>query len=293
MACKVVFFYNQGASGWTETYYSTQSTANGAVASITPALLKAAIACRAPGTQLFAIRGSVVDVLPRSSITLFFGNTYIVPPQAGDDKQPDIVGTDALMSLSGASFQPQRKLYLRGLNDFNTLRGASFNSEPTGLLIKGIDLMMKNVVACGLAIRYGIRPPTSPLVWYPVLKVGPFGSSPNWSTVNVQGLPTWTAGTQLLFEGVPKNHIPGFPRLGVLRVNAIPSTVTVGTTDLIIPYLYRSDVDEYHPPAMRVTQNVYGYAAIGGWQFESFTTHKTGRAFGVARGRSRAVVKAH
>lgn len=289
MPLKIVMFYNQGSAGWTETFYHPATTPPQFFAGVSGNLFAKAIACRAPATVLFACRASSVDA-PRSSITKFFGNSYVVPPQAGPDKQPDIVGTDALVALN-TSLGNNRKLYLRGLNDFNTLRSASFFSEPTALLNNGIQLYVNAMIAAQLQIRFGVRPPSGGLTWYPVISVRPWTSSTSQSLCVIQGLPVWAGNTQVLFEGVPKNDLPGFPRLANI-VGPSTQDPLPADTDIYVNYRYRASTSIVYPSNMKVVLNTYQFSPIADWSFEAFTTHKVGRAFGVARGRARAAVKA-
>ena len=200
--------------------------------------------------------------------------------------QADVSSTDAFCALYDSNGK-RRPLYVRGLNDIDVLRNSTGLSNPSPGLIKALNNMLGQIYSLGWCIQWEQRPPTGGLIWNSVLTVTADG---NFSILGMQAVIAGLipGSTQIVFQGIPTDDLPGFPRIATVvgGVNGPPQTI-------IIPYRLRTaGAGPYLPTKLKCCVVVNQYTPITNLQFESFGERKTGRAFGVPRGRSRVKIKA-
>jgi hypothetical protein len=288
MACKVVFFYNQDAQGFSETYYHNSTNPFTLANGLGDGLFASAIAMRGAGTQLLGVRCTLQDQFVRTSFTRLLGNTYLVSGGPSTSTNPDVTSTAGLIKLIDNSGQ-SRKLYLRGLKDNDVLRDANGFIQTTARLNGQLKKFVSYLSANGLCIRTGVRPPNGTLIWNAVKQIEPVATgSPN-TKIDLFAGSGYVAGTTVIFQGIDRDVLPGFPRSAVVvdHVEAAPASIT-------IPYTYRAATDVVIPAKpVKFTAVKFNYTTIQDYELENWTEHKTGRAFGVPRGRLRSVVRAH
>lgn len=288
MACKVVLFFNQDDQGWTETYYHGASDPKILLNSFSDSFWNKSITFRAVGTQLFSARGTQLNTTQRVSYSLFFQGAHIQGVEGAAGSDPDVTATDALFTLYTSPIG-SRKAYYRGLRDSDTLRDANGFSQPTALIARQLNTWIQALSDNKFCIRVGGRPPDLGLVWVNVVQVEPIASGP-YSKVTVDAPSGLVAGvSQVQFQGVDKNLLPGFPT----KAKVVGVSETSDAHSFTVPYKFRGASNPTFPRAnMRACKVAYTYTVIDDWAFEEFHTHKTGRSFGVPRGRSRAAVRA-
>lgn len=290
MALKVNIFYQSGTNGWTETYYIPSATdpiawiaANGQSTT-----LKNFVSFRAPLTSIVAIRASQVGA-PRVTYTRFtFGDPLLVGT-AGivSGGGPDTTGAAARMSMIAGAGQT-RQLWIRGLRDIDISRDGNGNSVASANLTNGFNNMYNALAGWGFAIQNVVVPPNGGLVWYPVQTVAPDAANPTTqsflatTTAPVGGLAAFPA---LYIRGIPTDNLPGLPTK--ISVTGVTATGTVGFT---IPYAFRGKVNPQPVAKMKCCVLQYNYNTITKWEFEQFTTRKTGRPTFLSRGRARTKV---
>jgi hypothetical protein len=289
MACKVVFFFNQGKQGWTETYYHNDSVPFTLANTLFPSLIKPMTAFRASSVRLEAVRCTFIAQNSKLSFTKF--NEFSILSKPGvplTDPEPDVTSTSALYSLYDSNGK-SRRVWFRGLRDSDVVRDSSGVDKPTARLNQQIGRFIDAAGTLGLSIRTSNRGVLGANLPYLINSIAPLNLGSFWSTVTFLGPATFLQGDNIVFTGIDRNALPGFPRIAnvLALVNTSPWSVT-------IPYTYRSVRDTWAPgKAAYFYKNVYSYNAIASGQFEDFGEHKTGRAFFVPRGRSRSVVRAH
>jgi hypothetical protein len=289
MAMKVVFFYQQGARGWTETWYTQ---ANNPISwqevNITPALLTTLVAFRAAGTRVVACRISQVDP-PRLSFTLQFAGRYkIVSTLGSTTNAPDMASTDAMWQINGTDGS-KRKLFIRGLRDVDTVRDADGFDTPSPFLTSGVNKMLTNLFNIGLVLRSQVRPPNGGLAWNTVIGVTPQVAMPAYTQITTLNNPVLPSPPpcKIVFQQLNKDNLPGFP----IQTETVPGFVIAGN-GIVVKYRYRGPSNPTPFTTMRFTGLVYTYIAMGTWTFVAFSERKTGRPFGVPRGRARSPVRA-
>jgi hypothetical protein len=283
MPCKLVFFYNQGGSGFSETYYVSGSDPKAAVNALTYTTLVNMSYWRHPACSLWAVRASTT-VLPRLSFTQTYAGYYRGAGIVGAfDLRPDVYSTDAVVRLSGVGSH-NRRVYFRGLKDQDVNITNLNVPQPSAFLAAGIGHAAQAMKTQGFQIRYTLLPPDGGLLWHGVSLVEPSALSPFVTNLIVGPAvsPLFTKGQQILIRGADSRALPRFPRTamitgidpigGKLQVNyAIP-----GGVNLI-------------QPKLQLTHLTYSYDPIDNYILERFSEHKTGRFFGQLRGRSRSL----
>jgi hypothetical protein len=283
---KIVFFYNQYSSGWSETYYAPGSDPKSFADSLTPTFLSNSVKFRNATTVLKAVRITRIEA-PRFS--------YLVRPYpspqgtiiSSGENGPDVASVDAVILLQGST-SATRRIFVRGLSDFDTRRDAFGNDLLGTNISKGVDLFVKGMKAYNFAIRYVTRPPNGALVWQ---KVGTLFKSiinPLWvDFVLAPNVPTHEIGSYLSVTGIPSALLPRFPRNAQIAAKSIVG----GETTYSVAYALPGGVN-VSAKNLRVTTLLPAYEPIADWQFERFSEHKTGRPFGLLRGRSRGIAVA-
>lgn len=294
MPLKVTVFYNQTRNGFTETMYSNTEDPKAFCQGWSAADLYRLVYWRATGTYLYAMKAALIGS-PRVSFTRLFttpGNQYYPVPSAS--KAPDIISSDAVFRLYDAG-NGSAIHYFRGLPDTAINRDPTSGQDiPAPPLIDGVNEWVKAFVNNGASLRSQKRPPTADGPWFPVTNVS--GSAPNSPYTFIE-TPTQTSINlslypQVVFQGVPRDDLPGFPLIA-----SIVSQTTTSPFGIVVRYRYRGALTTTQPVKMKFVVLTYNYAALAGAptstpDFEKFAERKAGRPFGVQRGRARSVVKA-
>ena len=291
MASKIVLFYNQGQTGWTETYYS-----NYTVAQIDPytagwkKFLTARVALFGGPTSIYGMRVSTEGNAREAYFWPFFNIWAPYAPTAGAvTNTPTVVSVDAQLSLFDPTTK-KRNLWIRGLAASlvtRDLQGFMIYNPTLQKLIQNLVSAMQDSTV-NLQIRSLVAPPAAGLFYMQAIKLQQNAANAHWTDILTNIAPNFVIANQpqARFLGVPHDDLPGFPRqaLVVAQSAIAPFTVT-------IPYRFRA-LAPVTPPKMTLTQLAFLYTPISFQQFERFSDHKTGRPFGTLRGRARALVTA-
>ncbi len=291
---KIVLFYNQYQQGFTETWYYIGTLDTFSFTNVLwDSFCSACWRLRAAGVTLVAARWSVVGA-PRQSYTYFFGNKFNAPAQQ-IGLVPDISAEDLLIKINVAGGY-SKHMYLRGLSQLDTGRSIiTGGPKPSAALIQNVQAMITAAYNLGLCIQVQQTVASNPaLPSAAVFMIAAATSNPEWSTLTLQttlplqGNPPY----YVRFSGVPKNNVPGLPRTAqVLNYSAGPPPY------IYIPYRLRASSTDVYPPKMLATQLLYSYPTLlpgqiisGNLQLINFLSRKTGKAFFVPRGRTRAAI---
>jgi hypothetical protein len=297
MPCKVVVFYNQAERGWSETFYIPDSVPPVTLNSTAwVSFLTAAIGLRAAPCVIKAVRITPIGVATVSQLYVTSSQYYSGGTNGlGSGLLPDPSSTDAVFQLYNFALTTKRRIFVRGLPDAWVIRDAQGNDLQAGTFITAYNKFFSGMTGLGGEIRRTLPPGAPPNQLISVQQVNAHVTNPNWSTLTLAAASTYNLATNpiILSRGVPFDDLPGFPRRAtvVALSDANPFTVTIA-------YRFRN-TQAVHPKNMRIQQTAYAYEFIkpatsttGGWIFERFSEHKTGRPFGSLRGRSRALVRA-
>lgn len=284
MSIKLVFFYNQGASGFSETYYVPGSDPKAAVQTIDYNTAVNLAYWRHPNCYLWAVRGSTT-VLPKRSYlqiwSTYFrgGGSQTLYP----DSLPDVQSTDCVTRLSSQN-EKIRRVYFRGLRDIDVITNQQGVAMPSAYLRKGIQDAVFSMKAKNFQIRFTELPPDAGLTWYGIVSVSTGLTSNGMAAVNVGPavIGNFAKGDLVLFQGADRRWLSRWPRTArIYSVDALGGKFEIAYA---IP-----GGSIAITPKMRVTKLVYGYDNITDFVIERFSEHKTGRFFGQLRGRSRGV----
>jgi hypothetical protein len=289
MSLKVVFFYNNGPDGWTETYYANSNDPFNFLTNVPPNIWSLSTAFRAANVDLFAVRATLLGGGARKSYTLALAGKFPSPASAQSSSGlPDAPQVDALFNIVDGAGN-HKKTFFRGLIDAQVGYIASGQSIQNAALIKAIQTFISAMGNYQFQLRYQNRPPNSGLTWFTVQSVSPatalgFPQFSFCSTPTAPGIAT-PQPFPVIFQNVNRNSLPGFP----LNTNCIGQS-NVSPFGIVIPYLYRNTAAFFPNKNMRFCQQSYSYNAMFLGIFQRFTVHKTGRNFGTPRGRARVVV---
>lgn len=293
MSLKVTLFFNSGAGGFTETYFASGSNPQTFINSLPNSFYNAAIALRAAPCVMWGIRASNIGS-PKLVYSVPLGSKVVASDDNFGPDNPDVLSTDAVIRIYTQGGQSSTH-FLRGLYDSSTVLSTAGNSQLGATLQKQINQYLNQLSLAGFQLRFGNRPPVGGLTWFPVISLNPAVAGGPYTNVVTQNQTSFdnTDPPYLLFQGVPKNDVPGFPTQTHFfgQATASPFGVTV-------PYRYRAATNPYYPEKMRFCLLQYTYVNLPPtstsnpqWEFIKFSEHKTGRAFGVSRGRARSLVK--
>lgn len=289
MALKVVLFFNGVEDGWTETYYATSSNPYTFIKALPNSFYQARAKGLDKDSYLVAIRATSVDP-PRNNFTLFFGNAY--PGQGSilsTVANPSIENVDALVQFIDNN-GVRKKSYLRGMPvSWAILDGNGFPNPPADFY-KWLTIWTNALSSNGLCVRVAFRPPAGApaLQWFNVISAAPSPVNPVQTNLLIDKnfFALVDGVTPVVCQGVPRNDLPGFPKVFVpdSASNAAPFVVAA-------PYRFRAANNPQATQKMRFCLLKYAYTPIASSDFERFTTHKTGRPFFEPRGRAPVAVK--
>jgi hypothetical protein len=292
MAYKITIFYNQYDQGWTETFYTNQTlTPNSFDFPAFVKFLQASINIRGDGVYIYGARWTQLGAA-RVNYSELFEDTYASGATAGLE---EVTAVDYVVKILNVQNQ-YRHLYLRGLPQVDVVRDEGSGApKPTAALINGINKYIQAAAQLLLCLQTEQTVTTNPgLLTGGVVSIQANPANAEQSIVTLNQSPTFsgTAPYFVRFNRVPKNDVPGFPR----ECQAL-SAVVVSPFSIVIPYRYRAQNTVTYPNNMTFTQQLSNYFQIvspttgnPGWSGVNFQERKTGRAFGVPRGRSRVVV---
>ena len=288
MALKVVVFYQQNARGWTETYYNSGSSPSAfSQANVNPVNMSNFMNMRADDVFMTEVRVSLIGS-PRVTYSTPFNLTNSLATDLITDYRQDTYGEDALILIRSADKIP-RHVWIRGLPNIfiNYTQDSGIPNPPAGLLI-AIQQYISTLISMNLCIQNANIPTPLSGSWYNVTSVTQGGGGLNTSTaIEFSNLPSLSAPyPPFYFQGVPRNLLPGFPR--IITPSAAIITPTFAMT---VPYLYRGATAITYPPKMKGTPLTYSYPAIVSGAFETYGTRKTGRPTGLPRGRASVVLR--
>lgn len=286
---KVVIFYNQGSGGFTETWYSTGEDPRTVANLLEDRLIPDLINWRHELTVLKAMRVSRIGA-ERTSYLRRFSPNYRGRKRTTSTNTPDVISTDAVIKVNALQAGSKR-MFIRGLADVDVERTPTGDDKPSADLIAGLSSLVGVAQIQSWRLRIMTQPPGGALVWTYVSGVVPFVGNPTYSTLETNGaVPGYIAvGDTIIIQGVPQDDLPGFPRTA--RVAGI---VGGGTPGVIIQFRERASANVY-PTKMRFTKLIWTYPGVASFTedtFERFSERKTGRPFGLLRGRARSVVRA-
>jgi len=291
MPSKVVLFFNQDQQGWTETYYTnavlTYQSFN------TPPwvnFFQKSMAMRGPGCYLYGARWTD-EAATRVNYSQVFDFAYVSVASSG----PEVTAVDACLKLLTVN-EYSRHLFLRGLYQPWVIRSPVNGApSPAPALLLAITNYIIAMNQLGLCVKIVENPAVFPgLPNAQVLQVVPNPANGEQSILTLSqalGIATPPAA-KVHFGRIPRNDLPGFPAACVLanQIAGPPPTI-------IVPWRYRASTPTYTPQAMHVYASVFNYVQIAApsaisptWQLVSFQERKTGRAFGVPRGRARVAL---
>lgn len=291
MSLKITLFFNGPANdGWTETYYSVSSDPFNFLTNLPSSLWTSAMAFRAGGSDLFAARATLLDTGQRVNYSLPLSGKYPSPlPINGSSGYPAAAQDDALFKVVDGLGQ-SKKMYFRGLPQANVQRTQGGVSIQDPFIIKNIQTYITNMYNAGFQIRHQQRPPTGGMVWYTAM---------NFSPATALGFPQFTfiqtpvspaiiiaPSGHVTFQNVNKNLLPGFPTI----TTPVFASTAAPPFGIVVPYLFRGTQVIQPNKNCRFCQTNYIYSNMFFGTFMRFTSHKTGRSFGVPRGRARSVV---
>jgi hypothetical protein len=300
MPCKVTFFFEQVGSGWTETWYHNNSDPKLLVQTLLNANLLSRVAVfRHSLTYLKAARATLLES-QKMSYTQSYGTDYHGSSGGLAEPGPDVVSADAVLAVDAQQFG-RKRMFIRGLADEDIRRNATGKDIPSGSLVAGLTNYLNVMAANAFCIRRVTNPPTGGIIWVNVTSVAAVAGVPTQVDVKTDQdvVAPIAVGARVRFSRVPQDTLPGFPpNAVVLEMN--PG----GVSGVRISYGLRGGVAVF-PPSMRLIHLAYEYQVIGGvstgffslvankLNIERFSAHKTGRPFGLLRGRARSKVKAH
>lgn len=279
---KLVWFYNQGEAGWSETYYAPGDDPKLFASTLTPGFMNLSVAFRSQATVLKAIR------LTRLGSARFSFLVRPYPATSGGRARttlegPDVASVTAVHTLYGV-IGATRRVFFRGLFDGDVVRDTFGVDLPTPALVKGVKAWVDAMKLWSFSIRYLQRPPAVGLVWQKVVTL--LRDDDNFSRTKFRlspVIPERQIGDRLSVTGIPAGQIPGFPR----NLQILDKSVAAGFTYYHVAYAMPGGMT-VNPRSMQVTTLSPTFDQIEGHQFERFSEHKVGRPFGSLRGRTRS-----
>lgn len=300
MPLKVTLFYQQASQGWTETWYYGDADPKVFINTLlTSDMLNAAVNFRSSLTYLTAGRATGIGG-SKISYTRAYGASYRGKSIVGVDINPDVVQSDAVVAVDALQVG-RKRMFIRGLNDADIKRQGDGTDVPAGNLVAGMTNYLNAFANASMKIRILQQPPDGGLAWLPVISVNPVAGVPTQTDIRTTGaaVAPLAAGGYVRISRVPTDTLPGFPtKAQIIQLNP-------GAVDGVrISYTLRGGAAVF-PPTMQITAIAYSYQTIsrvatgllslGGTPLiiERFSAHKTGRPFGLLRGRARSKVRAH
>ena len=285
MATKMTMFWNQSSAGFSETWYHPSVTPKVLADTLPNSFWTKAAALHDETTVLRGVRFSST-VPPKQSYLMI---PY--PPRRGArtgstaDPGPDVVSTTIVYRILSATGQ-SRRVWFRGLADSDTFRTTILGTDLLNPQIENaIEGWMKALRSEGFAIRFAVLPPNGGLLWLKVAEVHHLtGQSANRASLRMgAGVLDPTVGIPYYFNG-SQSDLPRFPRKAEILAQQVLGGVTYSEIAYQLP-----GGETVSPKNLRMAPTVNATSVIDSWDFERYGEHKTGRPFGMLRGRARGV----
>ena len=300
MPCKLVLFFQQVQSGWSETWYYLGSSdpRQCIIDQLTSDNLQKMVTFRHPLTYLIGARATALTG-SKNSYSVQYADRYKGTKVSTYSLGPDPVSTDAVVAVDAVQVG-RKRMFVRGLNDDDVNRDKNGFPDPSSYLLQGVANYINTMQASNMGIRILTQPPNGGLVWYPCIKVSPVtGDIGHTDIITSKAVGAEIQeGGQVRFGRIPFDELPGFP--------ANPRVVAVnpgGNNGVRIAYYLREQAT-ITTTYLQMTGLAYTYVAVNKVAIranttsitpvliERFSEHKTGRPFGQLRGRVRVKVKA-
>lgn len=271
---KLVLFYRLAAQGWTETFYREAETASAATDLASNFIGKSSM-IRAGGIEFQGIRAS--NIAGTRDTFLRLPNHAVITASRDADLKPDITAVSALYRLYAAGGK-SRNIWFRGLPDADTIRERTSGiSTPTEAYRDLLDRYKDAMVFNSLRVQSRVVNPADTATFTIMSPVTPpqagfvklnFGAFP----------PAWVQGDKIDIGGPSTEDYPQLKGRFEIQVKTdthviirVPGFTFPGTDPVIVIFGAR--------------RLAYEYPLIQTGQFVRFSTHDTGRPFGVPRGR--------
>lgn len=274
---KIVLFFSSGTAGWSEVYY-TNNTSLDAAYSAAAALASFRARLMGDPTTLDAIRVEDPDLLRASTLTkqaITAPKTYV--------SQADNPNVAAMMRLYATGSQVSRPLYLRGNPDnaFDQAQPDNADAQAWQNNFLALGNFLKSTAS---GVAWQLKSKTYPVVKGPGVNITPItvvGVLPA-----IQSLVQLTTGEA---HGLAVNDFVTLYKMGIPRLSGTFRVVAIVDDDnFAVPFhLATSFAYPGGGYMLKYTQqylNLTSYANQPRW-----TRRATGRPFDVSRGRRRAI----
>lgn len=275
---KVQFLFSAGKNGWSETYYCQSSDlTTGFNAAL--ALARKRWTLLASPAAIDYIRVSDAENPRRSTITGIGGGTAYPMSYEAYATESDTPWQAQLVSLSNNAADLQRQLYVRGNADGVFDRGDPANADAT-LWTQKFTTQFKPEITSG--------------TWFIKKRQRNITGVTRFNIANISPNGTDATQTDLLFDTTAPTTQPGDfivvyrikglrPAMGLVRV------IGDGATNLTKRVFFTLPASFNYTGGAYAIQYVVSYEAIAYCNWQRTTERKTGRPFGVTRGRRVAV----
>lgn len=286
MATQMTLFFNQLDKGFSETWYHPNDSPQQLANETDVSLYNLAIKFRHITTYFRAVRFSKVaptaggkESVLRSIFPRIFGTRGTIT--GGPDEGPDLTAASAVYQVEASNAKTKR-VWFRGLADEDVQRSPFGIDRPSAELNKMILAYTGRLRSLGFGIRRTVLPPEGGAVWRKVAVVNLIlgGSVPEraWFFLT-NALPEFAVGDFVVFNGIP-SALPYFPR----QAEILGKTTVDGTVNYMIAYRLPGGFS-VAPKNLRVTALVRAVSAMTDAGFKKLSDRKTGRPFGLSRGR--------
>jgi hypothetical protein len=283
---KIVFFLSQGKNGWSESYYTNDTTLDSLQHSA-QALYMARFRLLAEPATIDYVRLADAGSLRVSTLTpAQTGGVFnAVRPSYVSDCE--VVGRTAEMTIYTVSGH-QRKIYLRGAPDdaFNLVQPTNFDAQLFLSYYGEFGQLVSNMATLGTGI------------WQ--MREKPRAIFPPNVGANVIAIVTWISTTPSTntVMGLATAPITPTPFGTVYKAKGLPfspglvQVVAVGVNPAVLTIRYRTPADYVYPdgafylPYAPVFENISSFSSAPSW-----SVRRTGRPFGVSRGRRRSILR--
>lgn len=275
---KVVFQFSQPVSkGFNEVYYR-QATDLGAASVFTPGFLAYSTNMRHPLTILQKIR--VSDTLNSRNTAVITQN--LSGTSAAVAEGPDITGVSAVVNLNAPQYGATRRLWLRGLTDFDVMRNSTSGADtPSSGLTNAIKGWIRVLANNQFCVRSLFTVTTAGYQNQPLSAIsGAIGSG--MVTLTYVGSVNIPLNARIL---ITRTNPKLFPSL-----NGYWNVIAVGSQQFTIRY----NLDQVPPTELtqgqvRLVAYNYGVISSSTSRFDHFGTRTTGAGFTPGRGRRRGI----
>lgn len=272
MPFKLSFIFAQGNCGWSENWYSAESTMDNAVARLVPSFWNGFFTPRANTTQCVAIR--VSDAANPRNAKIYPQNksrSSLGLPQVTQDDAPQSAMLVHVLLSGGGS----RTIAIRGVSDQPYNRGAGGVFVPTGDQTLQINAWAQAVNVVGALLTRHLLP-GGPSLDFPIQTVSPSDANGSGTLCAGLSLP-FTFGQVVVFHRMPWNTFPGLK--GTHRV------VGVSTGGITVPVRFTSSLVTVATPGATCRVANYSYVKFDSFNMTDLREKKVGRPFFSPRGR--------